>query len=49
MATGTSLNDRGRRSELRKDHLGQIAVYAYEQALLEKPLSDVLKELKLTV
>jgi SRSO17 transposase len=33
---------------IRKDHLGQIAVYAYEQALSKKPLATVLKELKLT-
>ncbi|MFZ3590467.1 IS701 family transposase [Bacillus sp. DJP31] len=33
---------------IRKDHLGQIAVYAYEQALSKKSLADVLKELKLT-
>jgi hypothetical protein len=33
---------------IRKDHLGLIAVYAYEQALSQKPLSTVLKELRLT-
>jgi hypothetical protein len=33
---------------IRKDHLGLIAVYAYEQALSQKPLSSVLKELRLT-
>jgi hypothetical protein len=33
---------------IRKDHLGLIAVYAYEQALSQKPLSLVLKELRLT-
>jgi hypothetical protein len=34
---------------IRKDQLGQIAVYAYEQALAQKSLSNVLKELKLAV
>ncbi len=31
----------------RKDSLGQIVVYAYEQALNQKPLMSILKELKL--
>lgn len=34
---------------IRKDHLGQFVVYAYEQALSKKPLMDVLKDLKLAV
>lgn len=34
--------------KIRKDNLGQIAVYAYEQALSKKPLRKVLKELNLT-
>jgi len=33
---------------IRKDHLGQLVMYTYEQALAKKSLSDVLKELKLT-
>lgn len=34
---------------IRKDHLGQLVVYAYEQALSKRPLLDVLKDLKLAV
>ncbi|MDY0404071.1 hypothetical protein P5G51_000375 [Virgibacillus sp. 179-BFC.A HS] len=30
-----------------KDNIGQIVVYAYEQALAKKPLTDVLKYMKL--
>jgi SRSO17 transposase len=33
---------------IRKDSLGQIVVYAYEQALNQKPLMSVLKELRLS-
>ncbi|GGK00680.1 transposase [Lentibacillus kapialis] len=33
---------------MRKDYLGQIVVYAYEQAIAEKPIAEVLKQLKLT-
>lgn len=33
---------------IRKDHLGQLVVYAYEQALSKNPLLEVLKALKLT-
>jgi SRSO17 transposase len=33
---------------IRKEHLGLIVVYAYEQALSKKSLADVLKDLKLT-
>lgn len=32
---------------IRKDNLGQIIVYSYEQALAKKPLADVLKQKKL--
>lgn len=34
---------------IRKDHLGQMVIYTYEQALAKKPLMDVLKDLKLAV
>ncbi|UAC46949.1 IS701 family transposase [Bacillus aquiflavi] len=33
---------------IRKDHLGLLVVYAYEQGLTQKPLMEVLKSLKLT-
>jgi SRSO17 transposase len=33
---------------IRKENLGQLIVYTYEQALAKKPISEVLKELKLT-
>ena len=33
---------------IRKDYLGQIVVFAFEQGLSKKPLADVLKQLKLT-
>lgn len=33
---------------IRKDYLGQIVVYAYEQGLSKKSLAKVLKDLKLT-
>ncbi len=32
---------------IRKDHLGQLVVYTYEQAMAQKSLFDMLKELKL--
>lgn len=32
---------------IRKDNIGQIVVFAYEQALNNKPLSDVLKQMNL--
>jgi len=31
----------------RKDNLDQVVVFAYEQTLANKPLSDVLKQMKL--
>lgn len=34
---------------IRKDHIGQIVVYAYEQGLSKRSLKDVLKDLKLAV
>ncbi|EKN68852.1 transposase, IS4 [Schinkia azotoformans LMG 9581] len=34
---------------IRKDHLCQLVVYGYEQALSKKSLMDVLKDLKLAV
>ncbi len=34
---------------IRKDHLGQLVVHVYEQALSKKSLWDVLKDLKLSV
>lgn len=33
---------------IRKDYLGQIVVFAYEQGLSKKPLADVLKQFNLT-
>nr|WP_263325082.1 transposase [Neobacillus sp. Marseille-Q6967] len=33
---------------IRKDSLGQLVVYAYEQGLNQKPLMSILKELRLT-
>ncbi|MDY0406755.1 hypothetical protein P5G51_016560 [Virgibacillus sp. 179-BFC.A HS] len=32
---------------IRKDNISKIVAYAYEQALAEKPLADVLKQMKL--
>ena len=32
---------------IRKENLGQLIVYTYEQALARKPMKEVLKELKL--
>jgi len=32
---------------IRKDHIGQIVVYAYEQGLSNRSLKDVLKDLRL--
>ncbi|GGK02467.1 hypothetical protein GCM10007063_25960 [Lentibacillus kapialis] len=42
----TTIGDVVRR--VRKDYLCRSVVYAYEQALAEKPIADVLKQLKLT-
>lgn len=33
---------------IRKEYLGQIIVFAYEQGLSKKPLADVLKQFKIT-
>lgn len=34
---------------IRKDHLEQLVVYAYEQGLDQKPLAKVLESLKIAV
>lgn len=44
--TTLTLGDVVRR--IRKDYLGQTVVYVYQQALAQRPLSEVLDELKLT-
>ncbi len=44
--TNLTLGDVVRR--IRNDYIGQMVIYVYEQALLQKPIVDILKTLKLS-